>query len=105
MHKDLVMKETLKFLRKNPETNFMQIKEYLEQIFWEKGKLEAYKGDSRIPDGVLKKDAQLLRLLEEVKWDLIIQRIITPGEETSFLTPELRVSNMEKLIKMLKQYE
>jgi len=105
MNKDLVMQETLKFLQKNPETNFMQIKEHLEQVFWEKGKLKAYKGNSRIPDGVLKKDAQLLRLLEEVKWDLIIERVITPGEETSFITPELRVSNMEKLVNMLKQYE
>jgi hypothetical protein len=105
MHKDIVMKETLKFLQKKPETNFMELKENLEQIFWEKGKLQAYKGDSRIPDGIIKKNAQLIRLLEEVKWDLIMQRVLTPGEETSFVTPELRVSNMDNLVDMLKRFE
>jgi hypothetical protein len=104
MDKNYVMLETMKFLEEHPHTNFMEILEQLEKVLAEKGELEKYHGDRHITDGIIKKNTELILLLEEIKWDLIIKRVITPGEDISFRTPELRVSDMEYLKHLIKTY-
>ncbi|MTI47052.1 hypothetical protein [Sporosalibacterium faouarense] len=79
----------LEFLKENPYTTIENIRNNVISAIKERG-LEASKND--------------VLLINTIIWDMIMNRILTPGiDENNLDLPYIHVSNMDKLKNKLKE--
>jgi hypothetical protein len=106
MEKVEIRKEIIKFLEQTPYTQASAIRYHVESIMKERGEIGVKTtGDQfqRFTTEVPISDSDAL-FISEVIYDLLAERIITPGVDRSNLKwPFLHVSNMERLKQKLQQ--
>lgn len=100
MEKNEVLRITLECLKENPRTQESYIVSHFDKLLREQGKVGTVtKGNmwfSTISDLAFPDDVRLM--INEVIWDLVIERIITPGMNALNIEwPWLRVTDMDKL--------
>lgn len=115
-----VIKETLVFLEKNPNTSQMAVNEYIEKSVLDRPEIREIAGtedllplEVYIPEEAKKyllskevRDAvdEVLMLTNEVIWDLIIERVLTPGNCINNKQGiSLCVTDPERLMAKLKE--
>ncbi len=100
MEKKEVLLETLKFLNEEPVTSEFAIFEYFKDLLTRRGEIGQkvqYSGLS-ISTSYTSMSESDQRLINNVIWDLILERVITPGKDYGiYELPHLYVSDAEKL--------
>lgn len=95
INRDLIVKETLAFLVKNQKTSQMEVQEYIQRTMLDRPEIKelAAAEEPLPPEVYLPEDEKLyltsktvrgliddlLLAANEVVWDLIIERVLTPG--------------------------
>ncbi|NGQ95025.1 hypothetical protein G3578_07475 [Brevibacillus sp. SYP-B805] len=106
MTKEEVLQATLRFLKDNPKTQFAAIHENIKNILKARGEIGAittgnqYYSTTQYVD-ISDSDAMLVN---EVIYDLIIERVLTPGVDKHNLNfPFLTVTSMDRLNRFLRE--